>query len=133
MKTVFHAATRAAVIAFAITVAPLGTANATSLDNLERERAKLLSNYLDPSLAAGDRQRVIEPARRRLVDLERMVLRDDSLAAKPNAAVRGAFENYDLTFLVHASAEKRVTILEIWLREVGVSTSTTMAARVGRR
>lgn len=133
MRTRFHTAMRAVGLALAITTVPLSMANGTTLDNLERERAKLLSNYLDPALAAGDRKRLIEPARRRLVDLERMVLRDDSLAAKPSAAVRGAFENYDLTFLIHASAEKKATILEIWLREVGVSTSTTLAARVGRR
>lgn len=133
MRKLFYTATRSIGLALAIIAAPLGSANATSLDNLERERAKLLVGYLDPALAASDRRRLIEPARRRLVDLERMVLRDESLTAKPTATVRRAFENYDLTFLVHASAEKQATIMEIWLREVGVSTSTTLAARVGRR
>jgi hypothetical protein len=133
MNIEFRRALRIIGLAFAIAATPLAAAQATSLDNLERERAKLLFNSLDPALAANDRQRLIEPARRRLVDLERMVLRDESLAAKPTAKVRRAFENYDLTFLVHASAEKAATILEIWLREVGVSTSTTLAARVGRR
>lgn len=133
MKKIIRDTARAFGLALAIAVTPLAMANATTLDNLERERARLLSNYLDPALAANERQRLTEPARRRLVDLERMVLRDESLAAKPNATVRRAFENYDLTFLVHASAEKKATILEVWLREVGVSTSTTLAARVGRR
>jgi hypothetical protein len=133
MKKHFNTALRIAISAFAIAMAPIGAANATSLDNLERERAKLLSNYLDPALPASDRHRMTEPTRRRLVDLERIVLRDESLAKKPSAAVRRAFENYDLTFLVHASAEKKATIMEVWLMEVGVSTSTTLAARVGRR
>ena len=133
MNLGFRNTLKVAGLALAIAATPLATAQATSLDNLERERAKLLFNSLDPALAANDRQRLIEPARRRLVDLERMVLRDESLATKPTAKVRRAFENYDLTFLVHASAEKAATILEIWLREVGVSTSTTLAARVGRR
>jgi hypothetical protein len=133
MKKISKFVVSAVGLAIVIAGIPLGTASATSLDNLERERASLLSKFLDPSLVAGDRQRLIEPTRRRLVDLERMVLRDDSLMAKPNATARRAFENYDLTFLVHASAEKKATILEVWLREVGVSTSTTLSARVGRR
>jgi hypothetical protein len=133
MKMRFSKTMATVGLTLAIAASAPGTANAASLDNLERERARLLSNYLDPALAANDRQRLIEPARRRLVDLERMVLRDETLTAKPNATVRRAFENYDLTFLVHAAAEKKVTILEVWLREVGVSSSTTLAARVGRR
>lgn len=133
MKSTLKATLTVVGLTLAVVVGANGSALAAPLDNLERERATLLTNYLDPALAPGDRQRAIEPARRRLVDLERIVLRDDTLASKPSAAVRRAFENYDLTFLIHASAEKRVTILETWLGEVGVSTSATMAARVGRR
>ena len=35
-----------------------------------------------------------------------MVLRDDKLTGRNTPQVRRAFANYDLTFLVHASAEK---------------------------
>lgn len=133
MTSKLHITFRTMGLALALLAGAAGLAQASSLDNLERERAKLLSSYLDPALAANQRQQTVEPTLRRLVDLERIVLRDESLAAKPNAAVRRAFENYDLTFLVHASAEKKSTILEIWLAEVGVSTSTVLAARVGRR
>ena len=67
---------------------------------MERERAilldALLSAELEPAKApAKDRT---SPATG-LIDLERMVLRDKSLAGKNTPAVRAAFENYDLTFL----------------------------------
>jgi hypothetical protein len=47
--------------------------------------------------------------------------------------VRAAFENYDLTFLVHASIERNRTVVDHWMEQVGVSTGTLMAARAGRR
>src|SRR3954469_386309 len=84
-----------------------GIAAADTLDNLERERALLIEAMLDPALAPADRQARIEAEQRRLVDLERMVLRDDSLKGKNTPAIRKAFANYDLTFLIHASLEKK--------------------------
>jgi len=110
-----------------------GFARADTLDNLERERALLVEAMLDPALSPSDRQARIESEQRRLVDLERMVLRDDALKGKNTPTVRKAFANYDLTFLVHASMEKKVTLVDNWLDQVGISTNTLMAARKGRR
>jgi hypothetical protein len=110
-----------------------GLAAADSLDNLERERALLIEAMLDPALAPADRQSRMETEQRRLVDLERMVLRDDSLKGRNTPTVRRAFANYDLTFLVHASLEKKVSLTDNWLEQVGVSTQTLMGARRGRR
>ena len=112
------------------TVAPAG---AGSLENMERERAILLNALLSAELTPGQRQQKTEIARDRLVDLERMVLRDKSLAGKNTPAVRAAFENYDLTFIVHASTEHNRNLLEHWLQQVGVTTATLMSARLGRR
>lgn len=124
-----------AVLGFGLAATMLAPVAATagSLENLERERARMLSIYLNPALDPATRQRQAQPVRRRLVDLERIVLRDDAIAAKPDATARRAFESYDLTFLVHAAAEKNLTILEVWLGEIGVSTPTILSARVGRR
>lgn len=108
-------------------------AKADTLDNLERERAQLIEAMLDPALAPADRQARIESEQRRLVDLERMVMRDDSLKGRNTPTVRKAFANYDLTFLVHAALEKKVAIVDNWLDQVGVSTNSLMAARKGRR
>ena len=44
-----------------------------------------------------------------------------------------AFENYDLTFLAHASVEKNLSLTDHWLEQVGVSTHSLMSTRVGRR
>ncbi|MHB1203925.1 MAG: hypothetical protein ACYCZX_00035 [Rhodospirillaceae bacterium] len=110
-----------------------GLAKADTLDNLERERAQLIEAMLDPALAPADRQARIESEQRRLVDLERMVLRDESLKGRNTPTVRKAFANYDLTFLVHAALEKKVAIVDNWLDQVGVSTNSLMAARRGRR
>jgi hypothetical protein len=110
-----------------------GLAKADTLDNLERERALLIEAMLDPALAPADRQARIESEQRRLVDLERMVLRDESLKGRNTPTVRKAFANYDLTFLVHAALEKKVSLVDNWLDQVGVSTNSLMAARRGRR
>ena len=59
-----------------------------------------------------------------VVDLERMVLRDKSLPGKSTPVVRKAFENYDLTFLVHASVENDRALKDQWLDEVEDKTIT---------
>ncbi|MEQ8395350.1 hypothetical protein [Thalassobaculum sp.] len=110
-----------------------GSAAAGPLENLERERAGLLAILLDPALDPDTRQVRAEPALRRLVDLERMVLRDTRSASEPDALARRAFADYDLTFLVHASVEQGLTPLELWLDRLGLSSSRLRSARVGRR
>ena len=120
-------------IAGAVLILSSGLAAADTLDNLERERALLIDAMLDPALAPADRQARLESEQRRLVDLERMVLRDESLKGRNTPTVRKAFANYDLTFLVHAALEKKVSLIDNWLDQVGVSTNTLMAARKGMR
>ncbi|MGE3335326.1 MAG: hypothetical protein AB7I36_16900 [Rhodospirillaceae bacterium] len=110
-----------------------GVAMADSLENLERERAILIEAMLNPELSPADRQQRLEFEKRRLVDLERMVLRDDALKGKNTPVVRKAFANYDLTFLVHASTEKKLSLMDNWLEQVGVSTQSLMSARKGMR
>lgn len=110
-----------------------GVAQAGTLENLERERAIVVETLLSPSLTAQERQDKIAMSKARLVDLERMVLRDDSLKGQNRPVIRKAFENYDLTFLVHASVEKKLSLMDQWLDQVGISTHSLMNARVGRR
>lgn len=106
---------------------------AGSIENMERERAILLETLMSEDLSVEQRQRTVEVTRARLADLERMVLRDDSLIGEDNPAVRNAFENYDLTFIIHASAERNRAIADHWLSELGLSTQSVMNARAGRR
>jgi hypothetical protein len=110
-----------------------GPAQAGTLENLERERAIFIDSLLDPDASPTERQDKISISKRRLVDLERMVLRDKSLTGRNTPTVRRAFENYDLTFLVHASTEKNVSAIDAWLGEIGITTQSLMSAEMGRR
>ncbi len=110
-----------------------GPAAAGTLENLERERAMLIETMLAPELSVVERQVKIEEAKRRLLDLERLVLRDDSLTGRATPTIRRAFASYDLTFLAHASAEADRAPIDLWLEQIGVSTESLMAARRGRR
>ncbi len=113
-------------------IAVAAPARAGTLANMERERAQLIDAMLDAEITPADRQARVETAQRRLIDLERMVLRDDGLVGRNTPHVRRAFANYDLTFLVHASAEKNLTVADAWLEQLGISTQSLLAAKVGR-
>lgn len=123
----------AAFAAAAVAGLAAGTAQAGPLENMERERALLIDTLLAPDLSPAERQGKVEINRRRLVDLERIVLRDGSLTGRNTPTVRRAFDNYDLTFLIHAAAEKNVTVLDNWLEQAGLTTQSLMGAKRGRR
>ena len=122
-------------LAVATIVLSLASANvgAGSLQNLERQRAAMIETLLDSGIKNSERQRKIEISRGQLIDLERMVLRDQSLKGKNTRAIQMAFKNYDLTFLVHASIEKGKSVSDHWIGEVGLTTASLMNARMGRR
>ena len=121
------------IAAAAVLIALSAPASAGPLENMERERAIMIETVLSGDLDNNQRQGRIEIARTRLVDLERVVLRDKSLIGKNQPLVRAAFENYDLTFVVHASVENNRSISDHWLSEIGLSTQAIMNARSGRR
>jgi hypothetical protein len=128
-----HAPCFVAAVALVLAAGVVAPGHAGTLENMERERAILLDALLTAELPPEQRQGRVEVARNRLIDLERMVLRDRTLVGKSTPAVRAAWENYDLTFLVHASVEHNRGLLDHWLQQVGVSTESLMNARVGRR
>lgn len=107
--------------------------HADSITHLERERAALISALLNPHMDSGHQQAKIDTATARLQDLERMVIRDDKLAASNTLAARQMFKNYDLSFLVLASAEHNRHPLDHWLTAVGLSTQSILAAQGGYR
>ncbi len=128
-----NAKTAFCLAAFASGILAPGAALAGTVENLERERAIAIETLLSPNMDPTERQSSLEIARTRLVDLERMVLRDGSLRGRNTPTVRTAFENYDLSFLVHASIEKNRSLIDHWLEQVGVTTNSLMSARIGRR
>ena len=127
-----HRAITLSIILFGL-MSATAAAQAGTVENLERERALALKTSLSPDMSPSERESSMEVSRARLVDLERMVMRDGSLKGRNTPAVRTAFQNYDLTFLVHASIEKNRTLIDHWLEQVGVTTNSLMSARVGRR
>lgn len=126
-------------LATSILTAALFSAGATSaneiqtLKNMERERADLIRAYLDDQVTVDARQLQIQGKQKRLVDLERMVLRDDRLLGSQDRLVRLAFKNYDLSFLVHASTESEHAPIEQWVSEMGLSSEDIMLTESGRR
>ena len=121
-----------ALLVAAIFIVP-SIALAGSLENLERERAILLNIMFTPSMEGGARHEKLALEKRRLVDLERILLRDKSVVGSDTSEVRRAFENFDLTFLVHASVDKNLSMVDHWMEQVGMSTHSLMGTRIGRR
>ena len=131
IKLCLHATTALALITAICTVGQ--TEDAGTVENLERERAILIDTLRAADLAANERANQVEISRNRLIDLERMVLRDDSLNGRNTPTVRRAFANYDLTFMVHAASEQRVSLIDVWLGQLGLTTQSLMGTSHGRR
>jgi hypothetical protein len=93
----------------------------------------VLETLLDPTLTPAERQESLATVRLRLVDLERMVVRDESLRGRNTPVVRRAFADYELTFLAHTSAEANTTLLDIWLARLGIGSEALAVARRGWR
>ncbi len=130
--------TLAKPVAIALTLAVAATAlttaaNAGSIENLERERTIVIENLLTPELSAEERQAKLSVSKRRLIDLERIALRDKSLVGRNTPAIKRAFASYDLTFLVHASVEKSRDLADHWLEQVGVTEHDVLSAVDRRR
>ena len=121
----------ALIVAALVTIG--SAASAGSLEILERERALVLETLLDPTLTPAERQESLATVRLRLVDLERMVVRDESLRGRSTPVVRRAFADYELTFLAHTSAEANTTLLDIWLARLGIGSEALAVARRGWR
>ena len=120
-------------VVFSAVISVSSFVSAGTLENLERERALTINTMLDPEVAIKDRQAKMAGAKVRLIDLERMVLRDKKLTGRNTPAVRQAFENYDLTFLVHGAAEKNISIMDAWLNQLGMTTQSVLSATLRRR
>jgi hypothetical protein len=108
-------------------------AQAGTLENLERERAIVIEAMLNVELSPTKRQGQVATALSRLVDLERMVLRDGKLTGRNTPTVRRAFKNYDLTFMASSAAEHDLALIDNWMTQLGLTTQSLMATDVGRR
>lgn len=107
--------------------------SALTLENLERERAAMLNTFTSDQITPKQQQVSMNSSYRRLTDVERMVLRDDRLLNNQSAIVQRAFQNYELTFLIHASAEKNLLPMELWLSELNITSKSILSTKKGRR
>ena len=124
----------AVMVAVYCVVFLLGTySQADSLENLERERSLTLMAMMDANLNSVQRQQKLYASMPRLLDLERIVLRDKNNIGRNTPTIRKAFENYDLTFMVHAASENNLILVDNWMNQMGISTETLMAATVRQR
>lgn len=124
------------IFSFGLLLTTTITANANALftlENLERERAALLENLSSIDVAAYQREQKSRQIVRRLTDIERMVLRDDRIAASNSVMAKKAFENYELTFLVHAKSESKKALMAHWLHQMNITTNSIKQTRLGAR
>lgn len=125
--------TKFATLTVAAIAIAAGAAQAGSIENLERERAIAIETLLSPEMAPAERHAKIAVSKGRLVDLERIVLRDTSLAGRATPTVKKAFDSYDLTFLVHAATEKNLTVMDHWLEQLDLTAQSLTIAQRRRR
>ena len=57
----------------------LNPAIASSIDNMERTRASLITTILDPNLEADNKQNMLLDLKLKLLDKERMVINDKKI------------------------------------------------------
>jgi hypothetical protein len=62
-----------------------------------------------------------------------MVLRDDRIAESQSVMAKKAFENYELTFMVHAGSESQKTMTAHWLTQLNITEQSINQARIGAR
>jgi len=120
-------------IILSLTIGSYAYANANSIDTLERERAKALNLVLDKNISIGDRKKNLQKSKMRLLDIERMTINSKDINKNPNHQTIKAFENFDLTFLVHTSLEKGKSLSITWLEEIGLTTENLMNTRITRK
>ena len=104
-----------------------------TLENLERQRAVLLNNLTTKQLNAYQREQETKHLIKRLVDLERMVLRDDRIAASNSIMAKKAFQSYELTFLVHAGSESKKSPMAHWLYSLKITDESIAKSSSGAR
>jgi len=104
-----------------------------TLENLERQRAALLDNLTTKQLNVYQREQETKNLIKRLVDLERMVLRDDRISASNSIMAKNAFQSYELTFLVHAGSESKKLPIAHWLYSLKITDESIAKSKLGAR
>ena len=88
---------------------------------------------LNTNISVKDRQQNLEKSKMKLLDLERITINNKNISKNPSYQTIKAFENFDLTFLVHASLEQEKSLPILWFEKVGLTTNNLMNTRVSRK
>ena len=129
---------RSALLAITVVILSITSAQAKpnplfSLENLERERAAFLETLTAKKLTSHQREQQSNHMIKRLIDMERMVLRDDRVAMSHSVMAKNAFQHYELTFLVHASSETQKAPIAHWLHTLKITQSSIYNSTSGAR
>lgn len=103
------------------------------LKNLERERAALLKVLINDPLAVAERQLKVQASYRRLVAAEQMALRFEQNQGEVSQLAKQIFTQYDLAFMLHASAEHSHSVIEHWLSQLKLSDQDIEQGWAGER
>ena len=108
-------------------------AYANSIDALERERANTINLILDKTISITERNNKLEKIKLKLLDMERMIINNKNINKNPSYQTVKAFENFELTFLVHSSVEKGKPLAITWFEKIGLTTENLTNTRVTRK
>ena len=114
-------------------IALSSSANANSIDALERERANTVNLILDKTISIAERKSRLEKSKMKLLDLERMIINNKNINKNPSYQTIKAFENFELTFLVHSSIEKDKPLAITWFEKIGLTTENLTNTRITRK
>ena len=81
-------------------------------------------------LISTKKQNQLNNFKLKLLDNERIVINDKKIIQNPDRYTIKAFEEFELSFLVHASIEKNLDISEHWFNQIGLTTSNLENTRL---
>ena len=114
-------------------ISMFSVAEAKTIENLERVRAKTLETMFDKTITIKQRIENIQKFKMKLLEMEKIVLNDNTLSKNPSNYTIKAFENFNSTFLVHSSLEKDKPITVNWLEEIGFTSENLLKTKAYRK
>jgi hypothetical protein len=133
MKILYKTLVTASIIFVSITNVQAKANPLFTLENLERERAAFLHSLTSTKLNPYQREQKGNHIIKRLIDMERMVLRDDRIAMSNSVMAKKAFQSYELTFLVHAGSESKKAPMAHWLHSLNITEENIDKSSSGAR
>ena len=106
---------------------------AGTIEDLERERSLMVTTMVSTNITAEQRFAKLDEVMRRIINLERRVIRDQQSKRSSKRDVQRVFANYDLSFLVHSALERDKLVVDHWFEQLGLTTAAISNSRMGLR